>query len=433
MIKKNANRAKFIFAIILLAACSIAYFGCADEAGNRLEDKNAAQIELISECMDIVRSEYVEEVDPQKLCYGALGGMLSSLDGYSDFLDPEEFKEMTVDTKGEFGGLGMEVGIRDNILTVIAPIDRTPAARAGIKAQDKIIKIDGEITRNLKLNEAVKKLRGRPGTKVKLTIFREDKDKILEFTIARKIIKIDSVTDAKMLDEKIAHIKLSEFQQDSPKELEKALLALQKNGMKALIFDLRNNPGGLLEVAVALTGKFLKKDRTIVSIKGRSPQSHKVYKAGGGKKFLDFPIVILVNGGSASASEIVAGAIKDNRRGIVLGTKTFGKGSVQTVIPLKDGSALKFTTADYYTPNGHVIKDKGVTPDVEIKLTEDKPILKEKEDVYEKVDNASVDGQKKKLAKYDNQLKAAKDVLLGVLAYRDVGYLPNDLSQKTTR
>ncbi|MFH1381020.1 MAG: S41 family peptidase [Candidatus Omnitrophota bacterium] len=409
---------RVFFAALIIGGCIFAYFGCKAEERNFSEEKNTDQIELISECMDIVRSDYVKEVDSQKLCYGALDGMLSSLDEYSGFLDPDSLKEMKGDVKGEFGGLGMEVGIRDNVLTVIAPIDRTPAADAGIEAHDRIIKIDGKPTRDLKLSEAVKKLRGKPGTGVNLTIFREKDDKILDISVKRKIIKIDSITDAMMLGTEIGYIKLAEFQEDTPGELEKALEKLEKKGMKALIFDLRNNPGGLLGVAESVADKFLPKGKTIVSINGRSPQETKTFKARGGRKFLNFSMVVLVNGGSASASEIVAGAIKDNRRGIILGTKTYGKGSVQTVIPLRDGSALKLTTAAYYTPNGSMIKGEGIVPDVVIEQIKINDASPEKEDIYEKVDSTSKPGVKK----YDNQITAAQNVLMGIEVYKKAGY-----------
>ncbi|MBL7155540.1 MAG: S41 family peptidase [Candidatus Omnitrophica bacterium] len=376
----------FLFSVFLIFGVS-AYFSYV-KADFKDPDKDLyKQIELFSDAVTIVQSDYVEEVDPKKLVYGAIEGMLSSLDEYSQFMDPESYREMEIDTKGEFGGLGIEVGIRDGILTVIAPIDGTPAAKAGLKAGDKIIKIDGESTRDIKLTDAVKELRGKPGTKVELTIIREE-EKLLDFTIVRSIIKIKSIKTAEMLDESVGYIKLVEFQQNTPKELEGKLKNLKKEGMKALILDLRNNPGGLLDVAYEVCDIFLEKGKVVVSLKGRVPTQNKVYTAHGKRSFIDFPMAILVNQGSASASEIVAGALQDHKRGVIVGGKTYGKGSVQTVIPLKDGSAARITTAAYYTPNGNSIAGKGIIPDVDIELEE------EKEEVIR-----------------DNQLQAAMDLL----------------------
>ncbi len=391
------------------------YLGCAGENIKDKDNELYREIELFSDVVTIIQSDYVEEAEPKKLVYGALEGMLSSLDGYSHFMDPESFKEMEIETKGEFGGLGIEIGIRKGVLTIIAPLDGTPAEKAGLKAGDKIVKINGELTRDIKLIDAVKKLRGKPGTKVELTILREAEEKLLDFTIERNIIKLKSIKTAKMLDKETGYIKLIEFQEKTPRELEGKLLKLKNKGMKALILDLRNNPGGLLDTAHEVADKFLAKGKVIVSLKGRIPAQNKVYKSRGKRHFLDFPMVVLVNEGSASASEIVAGAIQDNQRGIILGSKTFGKGSVQTVIPLKDGSAAKLTTAVYYTPSGRSIRDTGIIPDVEVALKEEKE-LPEEEDVFKKLEEKDKKKEKEEVI-YDNQLQAAVDVLKGILIY----------------
>lgn len=373
------------------------------------------EIELFSDAITIVQSDYVEEKEPKKLVYGALEGLLSSLDGYSQFMDPESFGEMEIDTKGEFGGLGVEIGMRDSVLTIIAPIDGTPAEKAGVKAGDRIVKIDGVLTRGIKLNEAVKKLRGRPGAEVQLTILREGENKLMDFTIIRNIIKLKSIKIAKKLEDDIGYIKLVEFQQKTSGELEKKLSALTKEGMKGLILDLRNNPGGLLDVSYEVADRFLPEGKTVVSLKGRMEEQNKEYKSTGEKSFVDFPMVVLVNEGSASASEIVAGAIQDNKRGIILGTKSFGKGSVQTVIPLKDGSAVKLTTAAYYTPSGRSIKDEGIIPDVEVKLITEKPEPDKEADVFDKVEDKKI--KEPETVTYDNQLQSAIDMLRGILLY----------------
>jgi carboxyl-terminal processing protease len=410
--KRNAAVLKVTLSVLLLLHAS-AYIGCEAEDSPSGDRALYEQIELFSNAMTIVQSEYVEEVEPKKLVYGALEGLLSSLDSYSQFMDPDSFKEMEIDTRGEFGGLGIEIGIRDGVLTIIAPIDGTPAEKAGLKAGDKIVKIDGGLTRGLKLTEAVKKLRGKPGTKVALTVLREGEGKLLDFTITRNIIKIKSVKLAKVLTDDIGYIRLVEFQENTPRELVTQLSGLKKEGMKALILDLRNNPGGLLDVSYKVADKFLPPGKTVVLLKGRIPEQNKEYKSSGKKSFTDFPMVVLVNEGSASASEIVAGAIQDNKRGIILGTKTFGKGSVQTVLPLKDGSAVRLTTAAYYTPAGRIIKDKGIVPDLEVKLKAESEKPEKKKDVFDKV-------EKKKDVKdegpaLDNQLQAGIDVLRGIL------------------
>jgi len=367
------------------------------------------KIILFSDALTLVQTDYVDEVSPEKLVYGALRGMVGGLDEYSEFMDPDDYREMQVETKGEFGGLGVVISMRDDVLTVIAPIDGTPADEAGVKAGDKIVKIDDEITKGFGLRDAVKKLRGKPKTKVKLTIFREGEDELIDFTITRSIIKLKSIKKSEILKDGIAYIKLIEFTEKASREIESNLVSLKKKGMKALILDLRNNPGGLLDASHEVADKFLKKGTIIVSIKGRSPKQNKIFRARNKKKFLDFPMVVLVNKGSASASEIVAGAIQDNKRGIILGTKTFGKGSVQTIIPLKDGSAVRLTTAAYYTPSGRSIKDEGIMPDIEIELDEEEDA---EEDVFDKVEE-----KKPEELPYDNQLQAAIDTLRGILIY----------------
>ncbi len=401
-----------ICAVLIL--CGSVCLGCAGEKVNQ-NTELYKKIELFSDAITIIQSDYIDKVEPKELVYGALKGMLSSLDEYSQFMDPESVKEMQIETRGQFGGLGIAIGIRDGILTVIAPLDGTPAEKAGLKAGDRIVKINGHLTRDINLMDAVKKLRGKPKTKVDLTILREDEKKLLDFTIQRSIIKLKSIKMAKMLDSEIGYIKLVEFQSNTSGELDRKLSALTKKGMKALILDLRNNPGGLLGTACEVSDKFLANGKIIVSLKSRVPKQNKIYRSHGKRKFLDFPVVILVNKGSASASEIVAGALQDNQRGIILGTKTFGKGSVQTIIMLKDGSAARITTATYFTPNGRCIRETGIVPDVKVELRKEKE-MPEKEDVFEKIEGKKE--EKEEPAVYDNQIQAAVDSLRGILIYK---------------
>lgn len=355
-----------IFLIFSLAGIAAAPAGKKKEEARIDEKKLFEEIQLLADSIALVSSDYVEPVKTKDLIYGAISGMMSTLDGYSEFLDPDSFREVAEETFGEFGGIGVEVGFRDGILTVISPMEDTPAYEAGIKAGDKLMEVEGKSGQELTLDEAVKLMRGRPGTKVKLKALREGSDKLLEFEIVRAVIKIKSVKEAKMLDEKIGYVKLLEFQVRTPGDLQKAVEALVRiSGAKGLVLDLRNNPGGLLTSAVETACLFLGEERMIVYTKGRKKEDTLEFRAR--RKTPKFPAIklaVLVNKGSASASEIFAGAVKDNKRGIVIGVPTFGKGSVQAVIPLRDGSALKMTTASYFTPSGKNIRDTGVDPDI---------------------------------------------------------------------
>jgi len=326
------------------------------------------QVELLAEAITVIQTEYVEEIEPKKLIYGALKGMVESLDRHSQFLDPSAYSEMQVETKGEFGGVGLEISIgKDGVLTVVAPMDDTPAAKSGLRPQDKIVKIDGESTRGISLHEAVTRLRGRSGSKVSLTVMREEEDKLFEVTMVRAVIQIRSVKGAQPVSEGIGYVRISEFQDNTSGDLEKALEDLAKRKISdGLILDLRNNPGGLLDVAVDVAGDFIAAGSLVVYTKGRMQNQNQQFISKSKSPYLGFPMVILVNGGSASASEIVAGALRDHGRAILMGTKTFGKGSVQTVIPLRDGSAVRLTTSIYYTPSGQMIHGKGLEPDVVI-------------------------------------------------------------------
>lgn len=340
------------------------------------------ELKIFTEALTVVRKNYVEDIKTKDLVYGSIKGMLGSLDPHSSFMTPEQYKEMQVDTKGEFGGLGIQIGVKDGMLTVIAPIEDTPAYKAGIKAGDKIIKINNEFTKDMGLQDAVSKMRGLPSTTVKLTILREGWKETKDFTLTREIIKIKSVK-SKLLEDGIGYIKINQFQEQTASDLSKAIEKLTQDKINSLILDLRNNPGGLLNSAVDVSGDFLPSGKLVVSIKDRRGEKTD-YRSDKTASNFNLPMIVLVNQGSASASEIVAGALKDWNRAVIVGTQTFGKGSVQSVIPLSDGSALRLTTARYYTPNGTSIQTTGITPDIVVKAEVKEgekahPIIREKD------------------------------------------------------
>jgi carboxyl-terminal processing protease len=340
-------------------------------SGDITASRHAAQanvafgkLKAFGDVLSQVQTSYVEEPNVDNLINGAIKGMLQTLDPHSSYLTPDMMKQVEVETKGSFGGLGIEIGVKDGVLTVIAPIEDTPAFRAGLQAGDKIVRIETESTRDMNVMDAVKRLRGEPGTKVTIWVVRDGLSEPKSYTITRDIIKIRSVK-AKSLGEGIGYIKLNQFQQDTDSELEKALQAQikEKGGLKGLVLDLRNNPGGLLDQAVKVADRFIESG-LLVYTDGRIENQKFKYFAHKEGTYTGFPIVVLVNAGSASASEIVAGALQDHGRGILLGTQTFGKGSVQTIIPMEDGSAIRLTTARYFTPNGRSIQAKGIEPDI---------------------------------------------------------------------
>ena len=429
MIVKRLYKITLIATSFLMIA-SLAIGGYEKEAKDKDKLKTSksdlyGQLEIFADAISLIRTDYVDEVDSKKLIYGAMRGMLSNLDDYSQFMDPEEFEEMKAETKGEFGGVGIEVSLKDDILTVITPLSGTPAEAAGVKPGDKIVKIDGKITKNITLNDAVKKMRGNPGTTLTLTVWREKSQKVIDIPIKRAIIKIRSIKNAEFVDGKTGYIKLAEFQDHTARDLEEALKKLESRGMDSLILDLRYNPGGVLDGAVDVAERFLPKDETIVSIRSRTPDQNAVFRSSGKFTHPNYPIIVLVNDGSASASEIVSGAIQDNKRGLILGTKTYGKASVQTVMPLRDGSALRLTTASYLTPSGKLIKGEGIVPDVVVELRDENgEKTEESEDIFEKV--ADRKNEKKSETKTpvgkdklqrDNQLDAAVNLMKAIRTY----------------
>jgi carboxyl-terminal processing protease len=321
------------------------------------------QLRLFTEVLSIVQNQYVDEVPPKELIYSAIKGTLRGLDPHSSFLDPDSYREMQVETSGSFGGLGIEITLRDDVLTVVAPIEGTPAHRAGLAPGDRIVKIDGLATKDMQLSDAVKRMRGKPGTKVTISVMREGWAEPRDFEIVREQIRVQSVR-AHDLGGGVGYLRIRQFQEQTGHDVEAALDRFAKNGTKALVLDLRNNPGGLLTSAVEVAEKFIDDGKLIVYTEGRVRNQNMRFSAHAKKAYTSLPMVVLVNQGSASASEIVAGALQDYGRAVLVGTQTFGKGSVQTIIPLSDGSGLRLTTAKYFTPKGRSIHGKGITPDI---------------------------------------------------------------------
>ena len=322
-------------------------------------------LQAFTEVFSKVKSDYVEAVDDKKLIEDAIRGMLSGLDPHSSYLNTTEFSDLKIGTTGQFGGLGIEVGMENGFVKVISPIDDTPASRAGIQASDLIIKLDDKAVKGMTLNDAVKIMRGKPNTDIVLTVARDGEPKPLIFTITREIIRVKSVKN-RMLEPGFGYVRITNFQSRTTSDLLKAISDLQKDQvLEGLILDLRNNPGGVLNGAVGVSDAFIS-DGLIVYTEGRVNDSSHSYTATPGDSLNGAPLVILINGGSASASEIVAGAMQDHKRAIIVGTKSFGKGSVQTIQELHNGSAVKLTTARYFTPNGRSIQAKGIEPDIEL-------------------------------------------------------------------
>jgi carboxyl-terminal processing protease len=423
------RRAIYVFLAALLGLNLVLgaqiYLYSANAAG---KDDPYANIKLLTEVLEKVRQEYVDggQLSYQELVYGALKGMLSTLDPHSEFLEPRKYEELKKDTQGEFGGVGIVITLKDKFLTVVAPMEDTPGFRAGIMSGDRIMKIDGKSTEKFLLEDAVKRLRGEPGTDVTLTMFRPSSAQVKEFKVTRAVVKVDTVKDLNgrrefpLGEDKIGYVRLTQFGEKTSSELDAALKVLQSQGMQALILDLRGNPGGLLEQAGQVAEKFVPRGTLIVSTEGRNSTQKSEYRARGSRSYYNQPMVVLVNGGSASASEIVAGCLQDlqpTTRAIIVGEQTFGKGSVQSILPLPDGSALRLTTAKYYTPSHKVIHEFGITPDIIVPMTEEEErdlflsrvpggleSLDEKD--RERVSNAR-----------DAQLDRAMDLLKGINLY----------------
>jgi carboxyl-terminal processing protease len=422
---KNFLHAKVILLLCLFASLILLGLHAESQVSAALDKSIYKNLKTFNEVLDMVQKNYVEQIESKKLIEGAINGMMKSLDPHSAYMTSDMYKELEVETRGSFGGIGIEITIKKDVLTVVSPIEDTPAFNAGIKAGDQIIQIDGKSTKDITIMEAVKKLRGPKETKVTITILRENMTKPKDYMITRDIIKIKSIK-SKIYDDHVGYIRVASFQERTADDLKKEIKNITaKNGaLKGLILDLRNNPGGLLNQAVGVADVLLKSG-IIVSTRGRtkSMETKSMAKDDGDEPTC--PIVALVNEGTASAAEIVSGALQDNGRALVVGTQTFGKGSVQTVIPLEGGSALKLTTAKYYTPNGRSIQAEGISPDIivkHIRPSEDKEstddFIRERDlrgHIKPKKENGT--NREESLKKeqdplsQDNQLKSAIDII----------------------
>lgn len=357
----------FIFPLVLLC--------CMFPATLLAEDLNERQqtykdLETFANVLTLLQQHYVEKIDTNEVIIGAINGMLTSLDPHSSYMQPEDFKELQEETKGSFSGIGIEITIRDGILTVVSPIEETPAFKQGIEAGDQIIRINDKSTKDMGLMKAVKKLRGKKGTKVSITIHRPGGQALKNFTLTRDVIPLHSVKSMQ-LGPGLIYVRITNFQATTTRDVREVLnkASSEKETIQGVVLDLRSNPGGLLDQAVKVSDIFLDKG-VIVSTRGRDTEQDMIFEAHSGSGNFTFPMVVLVNGGSASASEIVAGALQDHGRAIIIGTVTFGKGSVQTIIPMPNGAGIRLTTARYYTPSGDSIQETGITPDVVVPFQE---------------------------------------------------------------
>jgi carboxyl-terminal processing protease len=356
---------KAVLAAVVLAVLTLSLGGTSASKG---VDRAATyeQLKLFTDVLAIIQNQYVDETEPKEVIYGAVRGMLRALDPHSSFMDPESYREMQVETSGSFGGLGIEITVRDDQLTVVAPIEGTPAWRAGIQPGDRILKIEGLVTKDMGLPDAVKRMRGPKGTKVTITIAREGAKEPFDVSLVREVIQVQSIK-AQELEPGIGYIRIRQFQERTAPDLVASVEKFEKTGrLGGLVIDVRSNPGGLLSAAVEVSEEFLGDGKLVVYTEGRVRNQNMRFTAHAKRAITEVPLVVLVNQGSASASEIVAGAIQDHGRGVVIGQQTFGKGSVQTIIPLSDGSGLRLTTARYFTPKGRSIHGKGITPDIVI-------------------------------------------------------------------
>lgn len=425
--KTFAYTAKAVFALALLWNLALGAKLAAKNEENKDSIESAFEkMQLLAEILYQIRENYVDEdkTDFNELLYGAMRGIVQSLDPHSQFMDPDMFQDMQEDTAGEFGGLGIVIGLRDSNLTVVSPMDDTPAFRAGIHAGDRIIEVEGESTDGMSLYDAVRLLRGEPGTRVSLKLMDPKTLNTRDVEIVRAIIKVQSVKDSRVIEESIGYTRLTQFNEPTAETLEKEINKLLAQGMQSFILDLRNNPGGLLNSAVQVSQLFLKKGDLIVSTKGRKGVQYS-FKSKGDKHFKDLPMVLLVNEGSASASEIVAGALQDHKRAVIVGEKTFGKGSVQSVLPMMDGSAVRLTTAKYFTPNGRSIHEKGIIPDIIVPMSQEQwhKILRTRvqeapEEMTDTEDSAEPPAAPEQLdAADDPQMQRAIDLLKGIKVF----------------
>jgi len=385
-------------------------------------DSGYAQIAVFAKAMQLLRQDYVDgnKTSYHDLVYAAMKGMLASLDPHSQFMEPDDFRDMQDDTRSRFNGLGIEVSTKNGVLTVVTPMEDTPAAKAGILAGDQILKINGTPTEKLELQQAVNLLRGKPEQKATLTILRPSSKEVKDYVLERAEVKVQSVKNVHLLDKeltgafKVGYVRVVQFNEPTAEDLAKALDELQKQGMQALILDLRNNPGGLLNSAVDVCSQFLPPNTVVVSTQGRAASQEREYTTSStAKERPRFPMAVLVNEGSASGAEIVSGALKDLKRAILVGETTFGKGSVQNVLQLPDGSALRFTTAKYYTPGKQVIHANGVTPNIAVPMT----VEQQHALFIARNSDVKTDDEKNQIRSRDPQMLRAIDALKGVMIY----------------
>jgi carboxyl-terminal processing protease len=409
--------------MILMMGLLLSGYAYAQSEEATAESLPLEQLRTFADIFGRIKANYVEPVDDQVLLENAIRGMVSGLDPHSNYLDKDDYKDLQVGTKGEFGGLGIEVGMEDGFVKVISPIDDTPAQRAGVRSGDLIVRLDDTPVKGLTLNDAVKLMRGKPGTGIELTIIRKGEEKPLKITVVRDIIKVASVK-GRLLDKQYGYLRISQFQSHTTSDMLKMLKKLEKEAggpLMGMVLDLRNNPGGVLNAAVSVSDAFLESG-LIVYTQGREKDSQLRFEAAPDDVLNGAPLVVLVNEGSASASEIVAGALQDQERAIIMGTRTFGKGSVQTIIPISDTSAVKLTTARYYTPSGRSIQAEGIKPDIELEEVKVskvegngvKPI--KEADLSGHLTNGNAGGQSDTPAKTndeDNESLADKDYQLG--------------------
>lgn len=423
------RQARYFIGLTLVFGGSLQPAVAADEAATK--PLPLQELRLFTEVFAKIQNDYVEKIDDKALIKHAVEGMLSGLDPHSAYLDKRSFKDLQVDTEGKFGGLGIEITLQDGYIRVVTPIDDTPAYRAGIKAGDIIARIDGILVKDMSIMEAMEKMRGEPGTRITLQIVREGTAKQLDFSITRAIIKITSIK-SRNLEPGFGYVRITQFQTATGSNLLQAISKLKKNNkgrLQGLVLDLRNNPGGVLQAAIEVSDAFLSTGE-IVSTHGRNKDSNSVYQAKPNDALNGAAMVVLINSGSASASEIVAGALQDQHRAVIMGTKSFGKGSVQSIIPLGDGAALKLTTARYYTPSGRSIQAQGIVPDIVVedlklrKRSTTPPNTVHEADLKGHLENSDappkeLDSNPPKFAEDDFQLREALNLLKGIAILRE--------------
>ena len=429
MSKKILTILIVLFTGVNIIVGSLIYESLADTPKEEVID-----FDLITSAVSAIQRNYVDpEIKTKDLIEGALEGMLSDLDQYSQYMDLKAREEMKIETTGRFGGLGIHITKREGFVTIIAPIDNTPAARVGLMAGDKIVGVNGEALKDPSTSDVVEKLRGEPGTKVNVTILR-DADTIKEFTLTRAIINVPSVVDPEIIEDNIGYVRLSQFQEKTAKDLEKTLDELMLQGMDSLVLDLRRNPGGLLISAVDVVDLFVPPNQIIVSTRGKVRAQNRSYYSQTKTRYAKIPMVVLIDHGSASASEIVAGALGDTDRAILVGVKSFGKGSVQTILPVDRTSALRLTTAKYYTPSDVSIHKIGISPDIEVKLGLDERNrfisrrYRAMEDKLNDGDEETSETETEEQDPLDPQLRRAVDIMKAIKVYRSA--MPSQTSQQ---